>query len=69
MPDRPVNVVPLAGFNLFTVPQTLASRTTDFNREIFIGGSIELSCSASTGINKRGKKNDPMDGCDLGVLH
>lgn len=56
MPKRLVNFVPPAGFNVFKIPQTLNIRTPDFNREILIGGSIELSFSAVTGINKGRKE-------------
>lgn len=56
MPNRLVNFVSPSGFTLLNIPQTLNITTPDFNREILIGGSIELSFSAMTGTNKGGKE-------------
>lgn len=56
MPNRLMNFVSPSGFTLLNIPQTLNITTPDFNREILIGGSIELSFSAMTGTNKGGKE-------------
>jgi len=56
MPNRLVNFVSPSFFTLLNIPQTLNITTPDFNREILIGGSIELSFSAMTDTNKGGKE-------------
>lgn len=56
MSNRLVNFVSPSGFTLLNIPQTLNITTPDFNREILIGGSIELSFSAMTDKIKEKKK-------------